>query len=185
MDEVWKDIEGYEGMYLVSNHGRVMSLRRSEPHILAQGHHMGGYRQVMLSVHQQHDQPLVHRLVAKAFIPNPNGYDFVNHIDEDKANNRVDNLEWCTKSYNSLYSLDRHPERKIRYGTHFKGKGNRAGLIKHMERVQQFDKQGRLLNVFQDVVDASHQTGIKNAAIIACCKGKQKTAFGYVWRFAD
>ena len=181
--EIWKDIPGYEGMYFVSNEGRVLSKRRKSPAILAQRKHRGGYRQVMLSVHGKAQQPLVHRLVAMVFVPNPNGYDFVNHKDENKANNHADNLEWCTKSYNVTYSLDRHPERKEMYASSFGCNGNREGRIDHTEKVLQYTKNGKLIRTFASVVEAHKATGIKNSAIIACCKGKQKTAFGYIWKF--
>lgn len=111
MVEEWKDIKGYEGYYQVSNLGRVKSLPRlliysdGQKHyykekILKPQKHYRGYLLVVLCKCGVRCGDVVHRLVAEAFIPNPNNYNEINHIDEDKTNNRVDNLEWCTHIYN-------------------------------------------------------------------------------------
>lgn len=100
MKEIWKDTE-YDG-YMVSNKGRVCSTRK----ILSFGDNGHGYLNVMLSVDKRHIRRYVHRLVAKAFIPNPNNYPEVNHKDGNKANNCVDNLEWCTDTMNKKHAWD-------------------------------------------------------------------------------
>ena len=100
MEEIWKDIEGYEGLYQISTMGRVKSLRRNI--ILRQGI-TNGYERVVLSTNNIPKGYSIHRLVANAFIPNPDNLPQVNHKDENKANNRVDNLEWCTQKYNVNY----------------------------------------------------------------------------------
>lgn len=109
MQEDWKDIIGYEGLYQVSNFGRVRSLDR----ISTSGQHLKGkilklvgnpYMRIDLCAGNNKVSYIVHRLVAEAFIPNPNNLPCINHIDEDKTNNRVDNLEWCTYKYNNAYS---------------------------------------------------------------------------------
>lgn len=99
MKEIWKDIEGYEGLYQVSNLGRVMRNGRTlKPNIVGRG-----YEAVSLCKNANVTKVLVHRLVAKTFIDNPNNYAQVNHIDENKRNNIVENLEWCTNEYNIAY----------------------------------------------------------------------------------
>lgn len=110
MEEVWKDINGYEGLYQVSNCGRIRSLDRYDSMgrfrkgiIKADTHNGYGYRNVMLSKDGRSETLYVHRLVALAFIPNDNNLPQVNHKDENKENNHVDNLEWCTNEYNSNY----------------------------------------------------------------------------------
>jgi hypothetical protein len=114
--EVWKDIEGYEGIYQVSNLGRVKSLPRklwngscffvSKEKILKAGIDNVGYPTVSLHGKDKRAKSLrVHRLVAKAFIPNPNNYHVVNHIDGGRTNNHVDNLEWCTHKHNIRYAV--------------------------------------------------------------------------------
>ena len=115
MKEIWKDIEGYEGLYQVSNKGRVKSLKRK---ICSNSNHKyntlsekllklsggGKYIQVILCKDGKTSAKLVHRLVAQAFIPNPNNLPCVNHKDENKKNNDVRNLEWCTYKYNNEYN---------------------------------------------------------------------------------
>lgn len=103
--EIWKDIEGFEG-HQVSNFGRIKSLnyrRTGEERILKPGKNRGGYLFVILCKNGKQKLFLVHCLVAKAFIPNPNNWTQINHLDENKENNCVDNLEWCTAKYNSNF----------------------------------------------------------------------------------
>lgn len=101
--EIWKDIEGYEGLYQVSNLGRVKSLKFNKIKILSQGISGSGYKIVSLSKENQRKIFLVHRLVAMVFIKNPNNYPCINHKDENKLNNLANNLEWCTHRYNCNY----------------------------------------------------------------------------------
>ena len=113
--EIWKDIKGYEGLYQVSNLGRIKSLPKwhrnnknsgywSKEIILKYGKDKDGYLQVMLTKNKNRRQHKIHRLVAQTFIPNPNNYPVVNHKKEfEKQNNEVDNLEWCTVKYNTNY----------------------------------------------------------------------------------
>lgn len=114
MEEQWKDIQGYEGYYQVSNLGRVKSLYRvsMQGHkmpekILKQDESVKGYRQVSFCVQGKRERIRVHQLVARNFIENVNDYPQINHKDENPRNNRVENLEWCTQLYNNLYN-DRH-----------------------------------------------------------------------------
>lgn len=114
---IWKPVVGYEGLYEVSNTGLVKSLGNSvthkTPHILKVNQHgRGGYCRVQLYKDGVSKMKGIHRLVAESFIPNPHRYPVVNHKDEDVSNNHVDNLEWCTISYNYHYSYKRHPERR-------------------------------------------------------------------------
>lgn len=109
MQEIWKEIEGYEGYYKVSNQGRIMSLARKNRGVdmvmtPIKGGGGGKYRAVSLSVKGKIKKQFVHRLVAKAFIPNPMGYLEVNHLDGEPSNNMVTNLEWCDKRHNHLHA---------------------------------------------------------------------------------
>ena len=115
IDEVWKQVVDFEGLYEVSNKGRVMSVDRDIPTSTGKVRHKigvvlnqfitnKGYPYVMVNKDYKQHLKTVHRLVAQAFIPNPNNYPVVNHKDKDKTNNCVENLEWCTSSYNNTYN---------------------------------------------------------------------------------
>nr|DAG56935.1 MAG TPA: homing endonuclease [Caudoviricetes sp.] len=115
MQEIWKDIEDYEGLYQVSNKGRVKSIERYsykgnrsiqklKERILKVGIRKDNYLTVVLRKNGKSTSYLVHRLVAQNFIPNPHGYNVVNHKDENKQNNDIRNLEWCSSLYNNTYN---------------------------------------------------------------------------------
>lgn len=102
MREIWKDIKGYEGLYQISNLGRVKSLRGKQK--ILKHNERQGYPIVQLSNKMERHSYQIHRLVAEAFIPNPYNYKFINHKDENRKNYSIDNLEWCDSKYNVLYS---------------------------------------------------------------------------------
>ena len=103
-EEIFKDIEGYEGLYKVSNMGNVKSLKYGKERILKAGKNRGGYLYVFLYKDGKAKNYTVHKLVGNAFLSNPQGYKELNHKDEDKTNNNADNLEWCSRSYNCSYN---------------------------------------------------------------------------------
>lgn len=159
--EHWKEIAGFEGIYEVSDQGRVKSLgndKSRKEKILKPGKKRDGYLHVGLCKYGHRKYLLVHRLVADAFIQNPNNLDTVNHKDEDKTNNAASNLEWMTRADNKRYSA------------------NKA--------VQMIDKQtGELLATFPSTNEADRVTGINQGSISQCCNGKQKSAGGYIWKY--
>jgi len=168
MTEEWKDIEGYEGLYQVSTLGRVRSL----PRISCQGHPLkGGYRKpqnrsgyLSICLHKEGvwSKYLMHRLVATTFIPNPENKPEVNHIDGNKHNNRVENLEWCTKSENLM-----HASKVLhRFGT-------------RVVRVE----DGK---VFDSIRDAAQVCGVKCSGNISMClRNINHTAGGYHWKYLE
>ena len=165
--EHWKSIAGYEGLYEVSDIGRVKSLWYGKEKILKPGKSGSGYLKVALCKDGHTKQLLVHRIVSEAFIPNPQGLETVNHKDEDKTNNIVSNLEWMSIKDNN------------NYGTH-----NKRMAEAHSKQVQMFDKKtGELLGTFSSIHEAWRVTGIANPSISACCLGKYKSAGGYIWRY--
>lgn len=177
-EEVWKDIEGYEGLYQVSNLGRVRSLDRYVPHkkqgrkfckgtLMATHINNAGYATVNLSKDCKYKSHDIHRLVAIAFVPNPNSLPQVNHKDEDKTNNTAGNLEWMTASENNMYGTKRERHKK-----------------KIQKKVVQYDLQGNKIKEWESATDAEKAiSGKFTGAISHCINGKTKTAFGYVWKF--
>ena len=169
--ENWKAIAGYEGLYEVSDQGRVKSLGNNKSRtekILKPQKNTHGYLQVNLCKDGHTKQTLVHRLVAETFIPNPNNLVTVNHKDEVKTNNIVSNLEWMSQKDN------------INYGTRNKRAGEALS-----KQVKMFDKfTGELLATFPSLMEAVRVTGINQGNISSCCNGKYKSAGCYIWRYA-
>lgn len=164
MIEIWKVIKDYPD-YMVSNLGRVKSLWFGKEKIL-KGANIKGYLKITLCKEGKQKQYLIHRLVATAFIPNPNNLPEINHIDEDKTNNRVENLEWCNRSYN------------VNYGscTERMAKAKSISII-------QFTKNNEFVRRWNSAKEVERELGIHHSIICMCCKGKQKTAYGYKWGY--
>lgn len=150
MEEIWKDIKGYEGLYQISSHGRVKSFLRYKK-ILKPILKTDGYLCVNLC------KPLkkfsIHRLVAEAFIPNPDNLPQVNHKDEDKTNNHVVNLEWCTQLYN------------INYGSR-----NKRAIESLSKKVYQYTLNGEFVKEWESIRECG-RNGFNKGAICICCKG--------------
>lgn len=175
MREEWRDIKGYEGLYEVSNLGRVRSLQTISEHgykkILKQYIRDSGYCTVHLSKNKKKTTYYVHRLVSMAFLPNPNNLPCINHKDEIKNNNHVDNLEWCTYTYNNTYKDAVEKRKKSRdYST-------------SRRRVKQI-KDGEVINEFPSIASAYKYLGkIPDGRISFCCQHFCKTAWGYSWEY--
>lgn len=174
MEEVWKDVEGYEGLYEVSDLGRVRSWidnnknRRAEPKILNPANDRGGYLLVALHKDGRQKTFLVHRLVAQAFIPNPLNLPQVNHISEDKTDCRAVSLEFCTARYNNNY-----------------GTRNERAAKSLSKPVLQYDLSGNLVKEWPSTMEVERQTKYSRGFISNCCLGKHQSAYGFVWRYSD
>ena len=157
MIEEWKDIQGYEGRYLVSSLGRIYSKIHKKILKPSISHH--GYLRIMLFNGQGgYKKYAIHRLVANAFIENLCKYSEINHINENPSDNRVENLEWCTRKYNINYN----------------------GRTKQfMKKVQQLSDDGTVMCVFDSLSEASRISGARQGAISNACIGRAKTAGGY------
>ena len=170
MEEVWKDIVGYEGKYQVSNLGRVKSLNyrgnTNKEVIMTITKNKNGYLKIGLSKNNKRKNYLIHRLVAQAFIDNPNKYDEVNHKDEDKSNNRVENLEWCTHKENCYYGT-----RIKRSSENRKGKytGNKNPNSKKVRCITTGE-------IFNTMKEAAERYNMKYLGISNCCTGRYKTS---------
>ena len=169
--EYWKPVVGYEGLYEVSNWGRVKSLKFGKERILKQSIRHG-YYSVGLSKNGIVKTYQVHRLVAEAFIDNTDNLPQVNHKDECKSNNVVSNLEWCTHEYNNSY------------GTRNKriGKSNTNGKLS--KPVLQYDLNGNFIKEWKSINECG-RNGFNQGDICKCCNGKRKTAKGFIWVYKN
>lgn len=167
MKEIWKDVKNYEGLYQVSNFGKIKSLPRrgtqtNTEKILKVNYTYNGYERVSLNKNNKNKRYLVHRLVAETFIPNPNNYPQVNHKDKNKINNNVSNLEWCTPSYNINY-------------------GKRNNNLN--KEVWQYDLQGKFIKKWKSTMEIQRTLGFKNQNISFACLGEKHTSHGYIWKY--
>lgn len=186
MKEEWRAVPGYEGLYEVSNMGRVRSLdrivrasgvskRRAFGRVLRPYVNKLKYQFVALSKEGKSKSLLVHRIVASVFIPNPNGYNIINHKDENPSNNCVDNLEWCTQMYN------------VHYGT-----GMERGNAKYDHgriAIDKLDLEGNYICTYPSATDAALDVGVTKQSILSCVKGRGSNgrrvtkSAGYKWRY--
>lgn len=182
MQEIWKDVPEYEGVYQVSNLGNVRSLNynnKGKTANISQHIHKTGYLNVILCKNSEKKTKSVHRLVALAFLPNPNGYQCVNHIDANKANNNVGNLEWCTHKQNTAHAIKcglLNPNFML---------GRTGAKNKLSKKIVQYDLQGNIVNRWYCISDAARFYGVRPGNINNCLSGRNKTYKGYIWRYAE
>lgn len=171
MKEIFKDIPGYEGLYQVSNLGKIKSLynyKRDGSDIL-KPKIKRGYYQIGLRKNNKRKWFAIHRLVAITFIKNNNNYKYINHKDENKLNNNVNNLEWCSASYNNCY-------------------GTRLKRVKEKvsKKVLQYDLNGNFIKEYNSLTEATKLNNIKSIGNISmCCNGKYKQVKGYIWKYKE
>ena len=177
--EIWIDIEGYEGKYQVSNEGRVKALLwkgnglgcQQKEHFLRQADSRG-YKRVGLSKEGIVKFYSVHRLVAKAFIPNPQNKPCIDHINTIRDDNRVENLRWVTHEENS--------RNEITVSKHI---GLLVNRVDQSKKVYQYDLNGNLVGQFQSISEAG-RNGYNIAHISSCCNGERKTHRDFIWSFS-
>lgn len=164
----YKDIEGYPG-YKIGSDGTILSNKRGKGYINS-FISASGYKQVVLYKDNQRKNFQLHRLLAEAFIPNPNNLPWVNHKDENKLNNDLSNLEWCSKSYNRIYGTCEE---------------RRKNTMASVYAVAQYDLEGHLLNVFLNCREAARFLNLEENAsfnIGQCALGHRKISYGYIWK---
>lgn len=181
--EIWKDIKDYEGLYQVSNLGNVRSLDKiiyqknksgkNQKHIykgkeLKKQKQRNGYEVVNLYKNAKMTKKLVHRLVAIAFIENKLDRNFINHKDNNKTNNNVTNLEWCTQSENIIYAYT-----------------NGVKFPPNMRKVKRLNKEDIFIDMFESIQEAERFTNIRATNISKCCRNLRKTAGGYKWEYVS
>ena len=170
MVEEWRDVKGYEGFYEVSNFGQIRNAKTKR--IKKSFPNRCGYLKIQLLKRSSQKNFYVHRLVAVAFIPNEMNLKEVNHKDENKLNNRMDNLEWCDRKYNVNY-------------------GNRLFLFsqsmknhpKTSKKIKCFDLKGNHISTFLSASEASRQTKIPATSIRGCAEGNLTHAGGFKWEY--
>lgn len=188
--EIWKDAVGYEGLYQVSSCGNVRDCNGTER---PQRTDKDGYKIVTLKKDGEYKSYKVHRLVGFAFISNPENLPCINHKDEVKSNNNVENLEWCTSKYNSNYG---HRNEKIAKAArerphtymqgslnYFYGKHFSRGAHPQAKRVAKLGSQGEILAVFDCTKSAAENVNCSPSAISLGCSGKRKTVKGFSWKY--
>lgn len=169
--EQWCEIPGYNGDYLISSEGRVKSFKTVE-RILSSADNGKGYQVVSLWLDGKHKMHYIHRLVAQAFIPNPNILPQVNHKDENKKNNNIHNLEWCDNAYNNLYGTKR-----VRQGESLLNNENH----KTKKRVYKLSLNGEKIASYRSMREAERENNLCNGSISAYFRNNYTHTGGYKW----
>lgn len=177
MTEEWRDIKDYEGLYQVSNLGEIKNKKTNR--ILKPEINRDGYLVLNLYKDKKHKLRPVHRLVAEAFILNIENKPQVNHIDGDKTNNKVENLEWITAKDNILHSYGKLNRKGISINKKKMGEHPQA------RKVNQYDLEGNFIKCWSCIKEATQALKIPEGMICGCCRGKYKTVKGYIWEYAD
>ena len=178
----------FDGLYSITNDGRLYSNRRNK--FLRPSTDKYGYLYYVISIDGVRKTLKAHRLVAQAFIPNPKNKPQVNHIDSNRQNNNVKNLEWVTAKENIQHAVKNkrfenmaiiNSERMKKSKLYLKGYPLANEVTK--KKVAQYDKKNNLLNVYESISDASRNTGITITSISYACNNKRKTGGGFIWHF--
>lgn len=176
-EEIWKDVKGYENIYQVSNTGKIKSLNYNHTgreKIMNPSVDKDGYQRVCLRKNRKFKNFRVHRLVAEAFIPNPNNLSFINHKSEIKTQNNVENLEWCDAKYNNNYGTrkERVAEKQIN--------GKKSKPVLKIDPIS-----NEIVAEYPSLREVQRQLGYSKGNISKCCNNKPKynTAYGYKWKY--
>ncbi len=182
--EIWKDINEYNGKYQISNLGRI---RRNNPRfkqkqMILKTHIVNGYENIILRKDGHKYNHYIHRLVAIAFIDNSDNYPCIDHIDTNKTNNVVSNLRWCTRKSNSNNPLTL---RHMRENNPKSMLGKKGVLHPRSKKVLQFDLEGKFINEFESISQASKLTNTNQGNLYLCCIGKRNKCNNFKWSFKN
>lgn len=182
MQEIWKDIKDYEGLYQISNFGNVKSFPRKGTHknkerILKQYKNHKGYFYTVLTKNSKGKQFFIHRLIAIHFIENPLNKPQVNHINGIKTDNSIKNLEWVSGMENMQHSW--------KIGLRDIEKVKKTLYEANRREVNQFSLNGNFIKKWESIKDIERTLNFDNRNISACCRHKRKTAYGYIWRYVE
>ena len=178
IEKGFTDIKGYEGHYMINEQGDIYSLKRKK--LMTPCLNTCGYYQVHLSKNGIMKMHRIHRLVAQTFIPNPYNLPQVNHKDENKLNNNVENLEWCTQTYNMNYNDGQKRRAKSRNYEDISKKRSNA----QSKEITQYDYDGSIVAVWKNAYVAE-QHGYNRTMINQCCIGNKKSHKGYIWKYTN
>ena len=180
--EIWKDIPNYIGLYQASNLGRIKSLKRehyipsldkiiwnNKEKILKQAIGKDGYKYVVLTKNSNRKTFKVHRLIMITFNELDNKKTYINHIDGNKKNNILENLEWCNNSENIKHAYD----------------NKLIDITKKYKKVNQYDLQGNFIKQWGSMKEIEKELNICWQNVSMCCRGVRKKAYSYIWRYAD
>lgn len=193
--EIWKDIEGYEGLYQISNEGKVKSLprewkcarnesgNRHHNEIIMSPQLRLNYYRVRLVKYGVGKNKSVHRLVAEAFIPNPDNKPCIDHINGNPIDNRVENLRWCTQEENNGFELHRNNVGKALLGRKHSEETIEKIRKKLYKSVNQYDLDGNFIATYASAKEAAKITNSNYVSICQCCTRRNKTANGYIWKY--
>lgn len=195
-EEIWKDVAGFEKYYQVSNFGRVRSKDRliinAQNTYLKKGRILkpcfdGAKHYLFVGLHIENKvkQINVHRLVANAFVPNPHNFPQVNHINEDKTDNRATNLEWCTAAYNTNFgsAMKRAAQTYRKHYNRQKIAYENSACCRKI--VFQYSLSGLFLKEWESLTEIQRELGFCRSNISKCCKGIYSQANGYIWKFKE
>lgn len=178
IEELWYDVPGYKNLYQISNLQRVRSYPRLGKTRLIGGKILNpymfpnGYWAVTFCHKRKYKTAYIHRLMAEVFLPNPNNYPIVNHKDSNPSNNNIENLEWCTQSYN------------VKYGFTNNGRVQKGGR-KTKFKINQYDLNMNFIRNWDSVKQICQELFLDQASISKCCNGKLKTVGGFIWKYED
>lgn len=181
--EIWKDVKGYEGLYQVSNKGEVRRIfigtGKHKTRIVKGQISQHGYHRVQLTKEGNTKIFQTHRLVASAFVTNPEGKELVNHIDGNKQNNCSENLEWCTRKENQLHAYKLGLQ-KVKVD-----KASKKAWEVNKKKIEQYDMSGNYMKTYDSIIEASKELNISKDGISNNLRGRSKSSGGYVWKYKE